>query len=538
MNATAGTLYDHRGNLMPPVSASISRAGAGQSGTLSNWYPRRLSRPEEGRQRERLVDRANDLALNHPHAASLVDSITVNTVGIGLWPQSKPAWKRLGITEEQAREVAEQVEWEFEQWATREADAREVTDFYGIQFQNIWSMLVNGEFVNLPLMIDNPDRDYSLAIQTVDPVRLRTPLQHLHKPDIRDGIRLGPAGNAVSYFLAEPDDGIISRPLDLRHFRELPRRRGHRPVVIHRFHVKQPEQTRGVSVLAPSMKFFRDVSDYLDFELVGAIVAASFPVWIEKQQATDINNLPGMYHQTEPNGQVSRYQELAAGQVAYGNPGEKPHILKSDRPGSSFSAFIETILRAVGASAGMPYEVIAKDFSKTNYSSARAALEEAWRVFGLYQDWLVNHFCRVIWEMLFEEAWLRGRIKLPKGSPDFYAARTAWTNAGWVVPERTSLDPVKEIVAAVMAKQHNLGTDADFAAKRGKDWEATYEQRARERNKAAELDLPESTDPPTVKKRPDPNTDPDAGAEASNIIHTAVSAAIRETIQSKEPAHE
>ena len=33
---------------------------------------------------------------------------------------------------------------------------------------------------------------------------------------------------------------------------------------------------RGVSVLAPAMKFFKDLSDYLDYELIGAIVAEFF----------------------------------------------------------------------------------------------------------------------------------------------------------------------------------------------------------------------------------------------------------------------
>ena len=61
----------------------------------------------------------------------------------------------------------------------------------------------------------------------------------------------------------------------------------------------------------------------------------------------------------------------------------------------------------------MPYEIVARDVSKTNYSSARAALLEAWRIFGFYQKWLVDSFCQKVWEMVLEEAWLRGMITLP-----------------------------------------------------------------------------------------------------------------------------
>lgn len=489
-------------------ASSIDRTAGGHDGTLSNWHPRRLGWHEAGRQRETIAERANHAVANDAHAASLIDSISINTVGTGLWPRATPQHKRLGITEDAARELAESAEWEFEKW-TREADARETTDFYGLQFQNIWSMLVNGEFLNLPLMIKDPARRYSLALQAVDPLRLRTPSSLWADPKVRDGVRLGELGQPVGYFIADPADGRMNPFLDLGSFRELPARRGHRPQVLHRFHAKSPEQVRGVSILAPVMKFIRDKADYLDFELVGAIVASSFPVWIEKAPTFDPTAAANVTRVDLAGGKSQYYNEVSPGGVFYGNPGEKPHILKSDRPGNSFPAFVETILRAIGAAAGMPYEIIAKDFSKTNYSSARAALEEAWRVFGLYQDWLVTHYCQVVWEMFFEEAWLRGYIRLPAGAPDFYAARAEYCAAQWTVPERTNLDPVKEMVAAVMAKQHNLGTDADFAAKRGKDWEAVYEQRARERRKAADLGLPETTDAPKARKSVEPPQDPE-----------------------------
>lgn len=484
-------------------AAAISRSGGGSSGALASWSPRRVTWREEGRQREVIADRANDLVANDPHACSLVEAISVNGVGPGLWPQSKPNWKRLGITEEQAAEIAEAAEWEFELF-NREADARGISDFYGIQFQNLWSTLVNGEFLNLPLMLEDPSRRYRLALQTLDPVRMRTPLDLSTATHIRDGVRLGPLGEPAGYFIADPDDGRLLARLTSSHYQELPPRRGHRPVVLHRFHAKQPEQVRGVSVLAPGMSFFRNFADYLDYELLGAIVAASFPVWIEKTNPYDAAGLPGVRQVAGENGKTTQYREIAAGQVAYGNPGEKPHILESNRPGNSFQVFVETVLRAVGAAAGMPYEIVAKDFSKTNYSSARAALQEAWRVFELYQDWLIGGFCQVVWEMFFEEAVLWGRIPLPAGAPNFYEYRAEYCAATWVGPERTNVDPVKEMVADIMGLNAGIVTLADIAAKRNKDWEAQAKQRSRERKTFAKLDL--NPDPPSVSQAKEPAT--------------------------------
>lgn len=523
-----------RSGLSKMQAATVSRAASGNLGTMSNWAPRRLSWQEEASQREKVVLRSTDIAVNDAHGASIVDSICLNSVGTGLWPRSTPNFERLGITEEQASEVAETMEWEFEQFA-READARGVTDIYGIQAQNVWSLLVKGEFVNLPLMLTDPSnpalpapgRRYALAVQVVDPARLRTPGVYSSNPNIRDGVRLGMAGEALSYFLANPENGWIGPGLDLSQFNEYPKSRGHRPVVLHKFVPKEPEQGRGIPIFSPVMKLFRDKNDYLDFELVAAIVAANYPVWIEKASPYDAGALPGVQparsfaagQYPSPTGQPTYYHELRPGQTHYGNPGEKVTFPNPSRPSGNLPAFLETVLRAIGAGGGgLPYEVTSKDFSKTNYSSAIAALGEAWRVYGFNQDFLIKMFCQIIWEMFWEEAYLRKRVILPAGAPGFYEAKAEWCAAAWTVPERTILDPVKEIVAHIMGKQNNVTTDADFCARRGKDQEDVYKQRARERKQARKLELPEINDP-TVKKTPETPYDPQNPDAAAQYAH-------------------
>lgn len=534
---------------------TVSRAGSSMLGTMSNWSPRRLSWREEASQREKVVLRATDIAVNDAHGASIIDSIFLNSVGTGLWPRSTPNFKRLGITEEQASEVAEAIEWEFEQWV-KEADARGVCDFYGLQVQNIWSLLVKGEILNLPLMLDDPGRRYSLALQVIDPVRLRTPAVYSSATDVRDGIRLGALGQPVGYFLADPENGLIYPGDTFNYeFQELPPRRGHRPVVMHKFVAKEPEQVRGVPIFAPVMKLFRDKNDYLDFELVAAIVAANYPVWIKKTTAYDAYALPGVQRGPSagqnPGGQSrepTHYHELRPGQVHYGNDGEEPVFPRSSRPSGNLPAFLETVMRAIGAGGGgLPYEVTNKDFSKTNYSSAIAALGEAWRVYGFDTDFLIKASCQPCFEMVFEEAWLRGRVKLPAGAPDFYQARAEWCAASWTVPERTTLDPVKEMVAHVLGKQSNVATDADFCARKGKDYEDVYRQRQRERKLASNMDLPEVSDPKATKKpkTPDDPLAPDnAGPEdrqataALDGVADIIAEAVRQEVKSAMSAEE
>ena len=92
-------------------------------------------------------------------------------------------------------------------------------------------------------------------------------------------------------------------------------------------------------------------------------------------------------------------EEIKPGVVITGRPGDKPHILANPRPAQSFDAFYTRILHALTASTGQPYVSVTKDFSQTNYSSARAALLEVWKLYTLYQDWFVRGYLNRVYAM-------------------------------------------------------------------------------------------------------------------------------------------
>jgi capsid protein len=104
--------------------------------------------------------------------------------------------------------------------------------------------------------------------------------------------------------------------------------------------------------------------------------------------------------------------------------------------------------------------------------------------------------------MFFEEAVLRNRIVLPKGAPNFYDFRAEYCHATWVGPERTNIDPVKEMISDLKYLDAGVITLADIAAKRNKDWESQVKQRVRERTKMRDLGLAqEDKDASTVNER-------------------------------------
>jgi lambda family phage portal protein len=186
-------------------------------------------------------------------------------------------------------------------------------------------------------------------------------------------------------------------------------------------------------------------------------------------------------------------------------PGETITSFNPQRPSATFEPFVDRILKAISAALGLPYELVAKDFSKTNYSSARAALLEARRYFKVRQEWLSQKLCQPVWEMLLEEAYLNGELD----AADFYQEgrpKPAWLRARWIAPGWSWVDPLKEVKASREAVAGNISSLADEVASQGKDWEEILEQRAREEQKRKELGLPETT--------ADSKTPKDKGEEA------------------------
>jgi lambda family phage portal protein len=181
-----------------------------------------------------------------------------------------------------------------------------------------------------------------------------------------------------------------------------------------------------------------------------------------------------------------RLEALEPGVIEYLGMNQDVTFAKPERPGTTFDQFVQRILRMIGAALGLPYELVLKDFSQTNYSSARAALLQAYRVFQVWQKMVVDHLCQPLWELLLEEAWLRGELT----APGFESRKWEYTRASWIPPGWKWVDPKREAEADKISIEMGLKTRADSCAEQGSDWEEKAEQAAREKAKYEELGLP------------------------------------------------
>ena len=452
----------------------IERRAGGMRGGYRDWKARYLSRFEQARSRETLALRALELVANDGLARSAKRTIQLYAVGRGLTPRSQPKVGMLGITQEQARKVAERAEWCWKLFA-KKADVTGRYSMARIQFRNVGLLATLGENLRLVCMPKpRPDRPISLALQILDPLRLKTPSGLRNDQAVRDGIQLGPCGEPQKYFISIPKDGGSS--LGRSDFKAFPREQGHRPVIMHAFlDDDEPEQYRGWSPLSTCMKLLKNLEEYYDVELMAAITAGNFPVHLETP--SDAAN-SGVVRGLKQDKEGKRFWETAPGQITYGP--EKPHILANPRPSGTFPEFSKSNERRAAASQGVPHILAVKDFTETTYSGGRLAQMDFWQLASYFRTLEIETSSQPTWEMVFEEGVCRGFIEIPGGIDAFYENPEAWTNATWTGVGKGLLDPNKEMQAYTQGLETHVLNLAHVHAELGLDHEEMLAQRERE----------------------------------------------------------
>ena len=430
---------------------------------------------------QRLREYSRDLNRNDPVAAGATDTLATNIVGRGLQPQSKLRAEMLGLSKEQGRKLQRQAELIWETWKPM-ADSGNRLDFDELQFLAFRKVVEDGEILALPVWAEEAWRPLARAVELLESDRLTTTGARTITGQ-QTGIDVGPRGEPAFYNFTKIDPAKGTGQFGSGTERVTARDAQGRPRVLHIFRSNRPGQMRGIPFFTPVITLFQDLADYLEAEVVSAKVAACLAVFI-----TQGDNFGGTATATGQEAETSRnLEDLEPGEIRYLKTGESINVVDPKRGGETFNAFVQQVLRIIGIPVGLPYELLVKDFSKTNYSSARAALLEGRRGFSSWRSWFAPKFCQPYWELILEEAMQKGLWEVrPR---DFYANRTEYLRAAWMGGGWGWVDPVKEVGASIAAILAGLSTHAKELAAQGEDFEEIFEQLAREREFAAGLGL-------------------------------------------------
>lgn len=498
---TAGNplLYGPDGKPLPPTADySYRRTAAKRKGSLKNWAPSRVaSRQEEATERTRIAERAIDLVTGDPHAAGVVEGIAMTAIGSGLTPYLSIDADELGIDPELARKIKAAQQKAVRIWWPI-SDIGERMSFGWQQYLVKRQVVQFGEYLALALMSRYTSRPYSLAVRILHPMRLKTPMDLINRDNIRDGVEMDADGRPQAYWIKRSGIGPYALTDHSANFERIPARRGHRLRVLHGFMPRDAEDVRGVSAFGPGMKFFRDLNDFMDAELVSNVVTAAFALFVEVVQGQnpwDVANFLTSHTETVTNlddeQEIRRYQEIIPGSVMYGQPGQKPHPIRADRPGSTFDPFTKIIKKALSMSVGIPYPVLFKDVEGVNFAGFRSAMLDAWRTFMAQRSWLGERFCQPLFTMLQEEAWLRGHW--PDGI-EFYEDMHELTRCEWLGAPKGDIEPIKAAQADILRIKNNLKTHAHSILEDGRDPTAVFDGLAEEYRNLKAKGLPVAAD--------------------------------------------
>lgn len=504
------------------MSETSHRAASLTARELASWRPGNGSAdsdliPELGT----LVSRSRDLTRNHGVASGAAQTMVDNVVGTGLRLVALPDYRSLGRTKEWADEWARDVEALWRGWAEGfECDAAQSLNFAGLTTQVFRSGFINGEALALPLWLPERGMAFSTAVQLVEPDRLGNPGDASDTTYLRGGIEIDDYGAPQAYWIRKthPGDALLSFSANVDDWQRIPSRTAFgRRQVLHVHDKERTGQNRGKPALTSIMPMFKMLDHYERSELQAAVVNAMIAAFIETP--LDAETVVEMFGGSFEDYDAKRKEwsaKLAGGSIITTFPGDKLSAFTPSRPNSAYSAFVENILRHIGTGLNLPFELLMKDFSKTNYSSARAALLEAWRFFNGRRAWLSAYWAKPVYELWLEEAINSGKVD----AEGFYLNKAAWTRCKWIGPGRGWVDPVKEAQASQIRMEAGLSTLEDECAMQGLDWEEVLEQRAREKAKMKELGL---EPPPAAKpkqfgktEKPEDEENDDASMEQSD----------------------
>jgi len=467
-----------------------------------------------------LRQRSRNCYMGVPTASAALKTLCTNVVAGGLIPSPQIDAEVLGLTREQAEELQGKIMREFALWAdTTECDADGLGNFYKLQQLAYMGFLMNGDSFALLPFKERPGSQYATKVQIIEADRICSPdgydrlvpdyVRGYHVHSIVQGVETNEDGMVVAYWICNrhPHSSLAVQSGTLEWTRVEACGTAGRRNVLHVMTRERAGQLRGVPILAPVLETLKQLGRYTEAEITAAVISAMFTVFIQSATVQDGRPIgeaipPEQLIDSRDENSI----ELAPGAVISLNPGEEVQFADPKHPNNGYDAFSNAMVKEIGAALEIPVEVLEKQFTQ-NFSAARGALNEFWRVCDVKRDEFVDSFCQPIYEQFLAEAVARGRIYAPGFFSD-PARRKAYCACVWPGPARTSLNPKDEVEAAIMRVDAGYSTaQRETAEMTGGDYMRNMEQRMMEAEKMRQLrEILNPAPPPTPTPTPEPQT--------------------------------
>jgi len=385
--------------------------------------------------RKTLRARARWLHENNAIMANIDKTILNNVIGQGITLQSKTGNKK----------IDDEIEEKFKEWV-KVCDITNRINFYDLQRVMLENRMVDGEiFIYKKL---TKDKYHPFKIQMIES-------DYIDETSGINGVEVDEFGAVKGYYFRPKNTfkTIFVKNED----------------VINYFRLERPTQYRGISEYKQAIM---DLKNFMAFNssLIAAVRARANIAYVVK------SNSPQHSFTDEEYENLTTINGLS---VFYLNANEDIVKLDPDIVSGEYKPFVEVVIRMLSSARNISYELAYRDFSKVNFSSARASIIQDNKRFENEQKHLIDYVLTPIFEEWLEVNVMAGNFKSIKPHI-FINNRKKFIKPTWIRPAREWVDPLKDIKAIQMELDLGLTTRSEVIASKGKDFEEILIQRQKE----------------------------------------------------------
>lgn len=442
----SGSYYGGYGGFTGGEKSLYGVSGSGRNVTINHSLTQRNSR----------------LTLHDSsEARAMVERIANLGAADGVKLEAAPIASMLGITEEQAREWADNVEQRFHLYCSSKDQSRD-GNLSLYQYQRLYMFEQQRDNDNFTRLYydDDPTLLSALQFQPLDSTQIKGnafTFSAFPNGIVRDGIMRDEKGRAVAYNVFVKAANGTLKEVQIPAYSDVTRSRIN---MLHGFMPEYAGQGRGFSRLAHLIQDFQKLTDFKVAYIQRAINEASVFLKTQNKQQAPGNPFEGLdlsqgagpgVRSSTPDPEVSLSTVPTEFNIHNEAPIFKPGMsifnakqgdeidsLDSKTPNAQYQQFVDSFFASLCASMGSPIEVVLMKFNQ-NYSASRATLLLFWQELEMWRGEMATDLLHPLYKMWLSEEIFAGTITAPGWSDP--RLRAAWLNNSWVGIPVPDIDP-------------------------------------------------------------------------------------------------
>ena len=469
-----------------PVPGAAYMRGFESAPMFSGWHPALRESSDEVKQAWRLaVSRTIDSFHNSGFLSASRDKSVAAIIGNMLQLECRPNWKALGWSDTQAAELTGVVEarWSVSADSPRAFDARNQLCLHEQVVQSYLHWMATGEILaTLPYFL-NPGSRQRTKLRILPAWRLSNQSE---EPNLIQGVRVNSVGAPIAYRMKRKTPYGGKEEFELARFDSVGR-----PIVLHVFE-GEPDQVRGISPFAPTLKVVRQFDQATDATLTTLLIQTIF-AGMFKSNGTPEQVLDALRSEGEQGQEfVKLLTEKASwydktdinlgvhGKLLHGFPGDELQFFRSETPNSNFLPLMRFLQMETASVTALTLEEYTGDYTGATYSSIQMGTAVNWPRVLRRRRYVAAPVYQTAYECWLEEQIETGAIKFPGGVENFLLNRDAVCQANWVGPVKPQADELKTAKAASTLRDIDF-PDSYIYGMYGLDRDDVYDELAREK---------------------------------------------------------